>query len=265
MSMADVHIFTHEAMKTTFTLHLRNKQRSLAHDAAHQMFRTIDEIENALSRYRSGSDVSQINRMTSGQSLFISDTCYDCLRIALEVHVESGGLFDVTLGQQIEHRKGDLAGDVPDVKGLLMLDPDRPALHCIEAGREIDLGGIGKGFALDRIQQTLIEWGIESGLLSAGASTQLAFGEESWTINRTGVEGMPNLELQNEALSISGTSIQGSHIVSPRTFEQRSYPYERLWVIHKEAARADAWSTACLLMTSEELEENKKSIRIFTE
>ena len=260
--MTDSHTFKHEAMKTTFTLRLIHAQAKLACDAANQAFALIDEMENVLSRYISGSDVSQINRMQSGQTLFISETCYECIRIALKIYIASDGLFDITLGRQIEHQKTAMTGVVPSIKGQLMVDPDRPAIHCIKAGREIDLGGIGKGYALDCIVPLLRDLGIKSGLVAAGASTQLAFGENSWGIELTGSTSMPVVELKNQALSVSGIEIQGSHIVSPRQTEFTQYPHARVRVVHEEAACADAWSTACLLMTESELEAVKDRITI---
>ena len=260
--MSDSHTFKHEAMKTTFTLRLIHAQAKHACDAANQAFALIDEIENALSRYISGSDVSQINRMQSGQTLFISETCYECMRIALKIYVDSDGLFDITLGRQIEHQKNVMTGVVPTLEGQLMVDPKRPAIHCVEAGREIDLGGIGKGYALDRIVPLLRDLGINSGLVAAGASTQLAFGESTWHIELTGSTNMPVVELMNQALSVSGIAIQGSHIVSPRQTEFTHYAHARVRVIHEKAAYADAWSTACLLMTESELEAVKDRITV---
>ncbi len=261
--MIDTHTFTHEAMKTTFTLRIIHAQEDHARDAAHQAFALVDEIENTLSRYIHGSDVSQINCMQSGQSLFISETCYECMRIALKIYTDTVGLFDITLGQQIEHQKNKLEGILPALKGQLMVDPNRPAIHCVEAGREIDLGGIGKGYALDRIVPLLRDLGIKSGLTSAGASTQLAFGEITWKIKLTGSTDMPIVELKNQALSVSGIGIQGSHIVSPRQTEFAHYTHSRVRVVHEEAAYADAWSTACLLMTENELETAKDRITIY--
>ena len=260
--MSDSHTFKHEAMKTTFTLRLIHAQAKQARDAANQAFALIDEIENSLSRYISGSDISQINRMQSGQTLFISETCYECMRIALKIYVDSGGLFDITLGRQIEHQKNAMTGALPNIKGQLMVDPDRPAIHCIEAGREIDLGGIGKGYVLDRIVPLLRDLGIQSGLIAAGASTQLAFGENSWKIELTGSTSKPMVELKNRAISVSGISVQGSHILSPRQADLTQNLHTRVRVIHKEAAYADAWSTACLLMTESELETVKDRITV---
>ena len=260
--MIDTHTFTHEAMKTTFTLRLMHAQAKHASDAANQAFALIDEIENVLSRYKSGSDVSQINQMQSGQTLFISETCYECMRIALKIYIDSDGLFDITLGRQIEHQKNAMTGVVPSIEGQLMVDPDRPAIHCVKAGLEIDLGGIGKGYALDRIVPLLRDLGIKGGLVAAGNSTQLAYGEGEWKIEFTGSTGMPFIELKNQALSVSGIKTQGSHIVSPRQTELADYAHARVRVIHEEAACADAWSTACLLMTERELETVKDLITV---
>ncbi|MDP4878672.1 MAG: FAD:protein FMN transferase, partial [Opitutales bacterium] len=156
-----------------------------------------------------------------------------------------------TLGTQIEHRKNAHDGVAPALCGQLMVDPDRPAIHCAEPGREIDLGGIGKGFALDKMRSVIEEMGIESALLSAGASTQLAFGEEAWEIELRGDNDTLKLSLQNQALSASGTSIQGSHIISPRD-SHTNYQFPRLWLTHSSATMADAFSTAVLLMNEGE-------------
>ena len=61
-----------------------------------------------------------------------------------------------------------------------------PAITCEEPGREIDLGGIGKGFALDQLKQLLTEWDADDALLAAGASSLLAFGPSAWPVDLTG-------------------------------------------------------------------------------
>jgi FAD:protein FMN transferase len=256
--MSATHTFNHEAMKTTFTLRIRNDDPKLAKDVAHASIELIDEIENTLSRYIEGSDIYRVNHMQAEQSLLLSDTCYDCLRIALDAHQQTGGLFDITLGHQIEHQKKKLDGPAPELCGQLMVDPDRPAIHCRAPGREIDLGGIGKGYALDRIKALMQEWGITEALLSAGGSTQLAFGPKAWSIELTGNHSTQTIELQNKALSASGIGIQGSHIVSPRS-EKAGYIHSRIWLIDETAAYADAWSTTAMLLDAEELQALAKA------
>lgn len=241
-------------MKTTFILRILSDDTKLAHDVAHAAMSLLDEIENTLSRYIEGSDVFRINHMETGQTLFISELCYDCIRIAAEAHEQTGGLFDITLGTLIEHQKNEVAGNAPSLSGTLSIDPDRPALTCVEAGREIDLGGIGKGYALDQLKALLEDWGIESALLSAGASTQLAFGSKTWPIELgDNHDQQTSIELNNQALSASGVGIQGSHIVSPIETTAPDYIFKRAWTLQPSAAMADAWSTALMLVDIDQL------------
>ncbi|MFQ3224214.1 MAG: thiamine biosynthesis lipoprotein [Lentimonas sp.] len=252
--MSNIHQFDHNAMKTTFVFRIVSGNAKLAHDVAHAAIILLDEIENTLSRYVEGSDVFRINHMETNQTLLISDTCYDCIRLAAEAHEQTGGLFDITLGTVIEHQKNELQGDAPALSGKLSIDPNRPAITCEQAGREIDLGGIGKGFALDQIKLLMEEWGIESALLSAGASTQLAFGPKTWPIELGNDQNGQTIELNNQALSASGVGIQGSHIVSPIASDEPSYNFKRAWILQPSAAMADAWSTALMLIAPEQLQ-----------
>ncbi|WPJ96213.1 FAD:protein FMN transferase [Coraliomargarita algicola] len=263
--MSLLHTYTHEAMKTTFSLRLISNDPALANSAASACIARIDAIEASLSRYIEGSDIWQINQMESDQSLFVSEDCHACLRLALEAGQETQGLFDCSLGRLIEHTKQAQPGERPKLSGQLMLDPNRPAVHCIERGREIDLGGIGKGYALDQLQITLNELGIKCALLAAGASTQLAFGERTWDIALGGDNSTLTIQLKNQALSSSGTAIQGSHIVSlDPNFLNYSRP--RVWVIHSSAAKADAYSTAALLTPRlKSLKGLHSSVRFFEE
>lgn len=252
--MSKTHTFEHKAMKTVFTLRLKHKDKPLAHDAAREAIELIDAIENKLSRYIQGSDVWQINHMESGQTLFLSELCYDCLREGLSAYEQTEGRFDVTLGRLIEHRKTQDDSPPPELMGQLVVSPDRPAIQCNEPGREIDLGGIGKGFALDRAEQLIKEWGIESGILSAGASTHLAFGRQEWTVGLSGKNETRHITIKNQALSASGTGIQNEHIVTATELEN-TYRHPRVWVLHTSATWADVWSTAAMLMPAEELKE----------
>jgi len=257
--MNHIHTFEHKAMKTEFTLRLKHQDKKLAQSAVREAIELIDEIENKLSRYIPGSDVWQINHMEAGQTLFLSELCYDCLRLSLEAYAETMGLFDVTLGRQIEHQKRKDDGAPPELAGQLVVAPDRPAIECNEPGREIDLGGIGKGFALDRVKELMQELGINAGIISAGASTHLAFGSSKWAIGLSGKAETRNIEITEQALSASGTGIQNEHIISPNG-ESNTYCHPRVWVTHDSAAWADVWSTAAMLMEADALKKNASKL-----
>lgn len=246
--------FNHEAMNTTFTLRLRGVDAETAQSVARESFELVDRLESRLSRFMEGGDVFRINRMASGETLYLSEDCHQCLLMALDAHARTGGLFDITLGKRIEHRKSGGEGPPPAITGSLIIHPDVPAVTCVEPGRELDLGGIGKGFALDRIKQLLADWEVDDALLAAGASSLLAFGPSSWPVDLAGGCESRRIELSNQALSVSGTGMQGIHIIHPAGPDAApATAYPRIWVLAFTAALAEIWSTALMLVEPEEI------------
>lgn len=243
------HVFAHEAMNTTFRLRILAPQAGLAGDMAHDCFEQLDFLESRLSRYIEGSDVSRINSLQAGETLYLSEATHLCLLAAVDAHLRTGGLFDITLGSRIEHRKSEAEGEMPPLAGRLTIHPDVPAVTCEAPGRMIDLGGIGKGFALDQLKLLLEEWGAEGALLAAGASSLLAFGVEPWPVDLSGDGGAKRISLTNQSLSASGFGIQGSHIIHPAgDGALPADPCRRLWVTARTATLAEIWSTALMLV-----------------
>ena len=252
MNESKVETFQTEAMKTTWTFRLRDVDAKVAANAASACINQLAELEAQLSRFRIDSDISRINELPAEQQLYINEVTHRCLLQAIEATALTQGLFDITLGSRT-HEDSD--SDSTAVAGQIQIAPDQPLVTCVEAGRKIDLGGIGKGFALDELAKTLKNHQIESALLSAGSSTLLAYGSHSWPIDLTGDENTTRLQLNNAALSASGTSIQGAHVVHPdRSVSDQRYTFKRIWLITENAALADACSTACLLMDEEEIQ-----------
>lgn len=259
--LADARFFSHEAMKTTFHLRIRGEIDAEARSMARECFEHIDLLESRLSRFIDGSDVWRINRMQAGETLYISESCHQCLLIGLDALVRTGGLFDITLGRRIQHQKECADSPPPPVAGRLTIHPDVPAVTCEEPGREIDLGGLGKGFALDQIHQLLVSWGAADGLLCAGASSMLAFGPQAWPVDLTGSRENLRIHLENSALSASGTGIQGAHIVHPAGADAMpASPCTRIWASASTAAMAEVWSTALMLLDPAELPEILREI-----
>jgi thiamine biosynthesis lipoprotein len=256
MKLPEARLFTHEAMRTTFQLRICGGSEDLCRDMAHECFEHVDLLESKLSRFIEGSDIDQINRMQAGETLYVSEPCHQCLLIGLDAHAQTGGLFDITLGSRIEHQKSGAAGPLPALAGILSVHPDVPAISCESPGRQIDLGGIGKGFALDQLEQLLTEWGAEGGLLAAGASSLLAFGPQAWPVDLAGDNANTRITLRGAALSASGTGIQGSHIVHPGGIAAMPpAPCKRVWVTAATAALAETWSTALMLLDPGDLQD----------
>jgi thiamine biosynthesis lipoprotein len=255
VALGDARFFAHDAMKTTFTLRFSGMDEEGARGVARECFELVDRLEQALSRYREGGEVWRINRMRAGETLYLSDACHRCLLRALDGWHETGGLFDITQGRRIEHCKMVEEGPVPELRGLLTVHPDVPAITCVEEGRELDLGGIGKGFALDEMAVLLRDWEVGSVLLAAGGSSLLAHGDAGWPVEMTGDGGSEKLVLAAEAMSASGTGIQGGHIIHPGMPERVcGYGYKRGWVTAASAAAAEVWSTAVMLVPPGDLQ-----------
>jgi thiamine biosynthesis lipoprotein len=231
---------------------------------AQQCLEELDILEGKLSRFIEDSDIARINVMTAGETLFISDDTHACLLLALDYYARTGGLFDITLGRAIQHRKDKTEGPPPATEGSLIIHPDRPAVTCQTPGRVLDLGGIGKGFALDQLKQKLIDWNARAALIAAGASTQLAFGDETWPIEIIGENSRERIGLQNAALSASGTGIQGSHIVHPDG-DENELPWKHIWLTAATATAADVWSTALMLLPEHELLDLSEITALFIE
>ncbi len=241
--------FMHDAMNTTFQLRLTDVEPSAAHGMARECFDHLDYLESRLSRFIEGSDISRINHLQAGETLYISEACHECLLISLDAHARTHSLFDITLGSHIAHRKSADTGPLPPLSGSLIIHPDIAAVTCQLPGREIDLGGVGKGYALDQLRQILVDWGAPGGLLTAGASSMLAFGPDAWPIDLAADRDSLRLSLTNHALSASGTGIQGGHIIHPGGNEAMpAQPANRVWVTASTAALAEIWSTALILI-----------------
>jgi len=224
--------FRHEAMASKWQMHLVHDDRSLAAGAARAGFAELDRIEGILSSYIPNSDVSRIKNAAAGSAVIVSPETMECLQIAERMKAATGGRFDVAY---------KMAGKPAAASGL-KLEPERMVVRPPVTGFEVDLGGIGKGFALDKMAVLLRdEHGIEDMLLDA-TSTALAFGPRPWLV---GIAGR-KVALKERALSGSGLAVRGDHIIDPRTGAAAT-DVARVWVLAPNGAESDALSTAAMI------------------
>lgn len=260
--------FEHAAMATSFVFHLGGATDDVAalRSAASEAFRLIDRIEDRLSFYREGSDVSRINRAREGDTLRISEDTMTCLLTALEVSSASDGAFDpfagapalAAKGQPVPaHLHGEIADD-PSGTPCLAVDPESFTVTKLAGRRWLDLGAVGKGHALDAAAELLQEWGVTSGLLVAGGSSVLAFGpgpgeQETWSLTVNSGDGRRTLRLPAPfALGASGEGFQPGHLVRSRSAPEPQVSPRRTYTLAPNAALADALSTALWLVSVDE-------------
>lgn len=264
--------FSHEAMATTFEILIVHEDQRYARQAAAAAFDEVDRLEGELSRFREDSDITRINNLPAHQPLRIGLDAFACLKASAEMHAQTNGAFDVTVGSLVKcWRNEDGSPRTPSPQeldrarlhtgmNLLELDEAEHTVQVSASGVLVDLGGIGKGYAVDRVAELLGEWGIETALISGGYSSVLALqappGTRGWPLtlsdpaDRNRILARPHLRAG--ALSGSGV-LKGGHIINPRT----ARPVEgrrAAWARASNATTADALSTAFMIMEPDEIE-----------
>lgn len=239
-----------------------------AAQAARAVFLEIDRLEQELSRFLPGSDIWRVNNQLKGGSCPVGLATMDCLGMAKAVNAATGGAFDVTIGPLMKiYRQADGANREPDPEeleyarkrvGIEVYDLNEDGFVSVNHDYPlIDLGAIGKGYALDQGAMVLQEWGVENALLNAGESSILAMGsavdEEGWIVT-VGNQERRALRLMDRAISGSGFNVQGNHIMNPRTMRPVPMKRELVWASAPTAALSDALSTAFMVMEPEEID-----------
>ena len=270
--MMPAHVFRHEAMNTEWEMVIPaiSGNSPLAQSAAKAVFDEVDRLEEELSRFRPTSDIWRLSMLKAGESTVVDFATWDCLSLAKAVHAETNGAFDVTLAPMMRlwrHADGSprtpLQAEIDSVRGkmgmhLFDLDPDGLRVTTHAADMRFDLGAIGKGYALDQAMRVLEEQGITSAYISAGESSIVALGSEpgsegGWSIDLH-LNPPQTISLCGDALSCSGFTVQGAHIMDPRRLEPVPMRDERSYVLAPTAALSDALSTAFMVMSKEEVQ-----------
>jgi len=240
--------FSHEAMATAFEVVIAGKGGAYAGQAARAAFDEIDRIERLFSRFDPSSEISRVSRLRPGEALPVGVETVHVLGLCSFVQLETGGAFDPNFRAAAALPDGRRPPPPPLLAGLLRAAHTGAGFEVVRTGTawpglDLDLGAVGKGFALDSARAVLADWGIANVLLHAGTSTALAAGpgpgrtDRGWPVGA----GPGRILLRNEALSGSGTEVKGEHVVDPRTGRPaRGHP--AAWAKHPSAAAADALS-----------------------
>ena len=272
-SIPNIHRFFHEAMAAVFSIFIVHPDPDYAAQAARDAFVELDKLEAKLSRFISNSDISQINSLPIGQPLRLSEPAFESIQLCKSLYTETNRAFDITAGLLVDcwlkrNKKTPVSFEerldfARQHTGLdfVKLDQDNYAVQLLTAPLKIDLGGFGKGYAVDKMADILRDWSIDSALISGGYSSVLVLEPPpdipGWPITLTIPDRnkriFARLDLKNRAVSGSGMQ-KGTHIIDPRTAK----PVEtRLaaWSAATDAATADVLSTAFMIMSPTEIEQ----------
>ena len=243
----------------------------------------IQQLEKQMSVFHQDSEISSINRLASQGPVVVEEQLFNLLCLAADLHERTNGSFDITSGPLSEcwgfsMREGKVptGQEIAHVRSLIgtkWMDLDRA--ECCAFFRQpelqLNLGSIGKGYALDRAAVVLKKGGLEQVLLHAGHSSLLAKRSpvaeaEGWKVSIRHPlhldRDLAVLSLCDQAMSTSGAGeqyfrVEGKkygHVIDPRS----GYPADvnlSATALTSSGAEADALSTAFFVMHPEEIEK----------
>lgn len=220
-------------MGTRFEIVVATDDESGTRPVLEAAIHEIERLHTQLTRFARESLLSHVNRTAWQTPARLDRSTFDLFRQAAYIGELSGGAFDVTLGS-----------------GGFRLDETRCSIALQTPDTRLDLGGIAKGYALDRAGSVLRDAGVTAALLHGGTSSVLAIGAPpdaaAWRIAIAHTHNV-QVELRDNALSVSRPYAQiidgRTHIFDPRSSGARLRDSISI-VTCASAMMADAWSTA---------------------
>ncbi|MFL3659112.1 MAG: FAD:protein FMN transferase, partial [Opitutales bacterium] len=196
MNNPNVQSYTCEAMACEFTFHLVGERSLLMDSAVAEAEELLATLENRLSLYVENSDTCRINRAKVGETILVTEATIDCLLQAFDASGRFQGKFHPFMGQAALIAKNqkesverflDLENESPfSNEPVIAMDSESNAIQKLREGPLLDFGGIGKGYALDRLASHFREWDFSQGLLESAGSTFVALdapeGESGWEL-----------------------------------------------------------------------------------
>ncbi|MDR2179048.1 MAG: FAD:protein FMN transferase, partial [Synergistaceae bacterium] len=277
-------------MNTLVTLTLQ-APRDKAEEVMEASFSLLENLDHTLSRYGKGSDIWNVNEGAGVSPVEVSPDTVAVLNAALEIAERTGGCFDPTVGPltdlwRILSKEGEewtfpSEQQVAAARGLVdyrKISVDPPFVYLGLKGAAIDLGGIAKGYAADKIADLCVARGVRSALLNLGGNL-LILGtppsKDSWRLGirhpkdsrgKNSIICSLAFELaSNETLSLATSGsyerfreVDGrrlSHVFDPRTGFPLETPLLSVSVVDPCSTRADALATAFLVMGEEKARE----------
>jgi len=186
------------AMATRFELVLPGENTASLRAAGEEVIEEIQRLEARLSLYQPNSEIAHVNRRAAQAPVPVTAPVFALLDHARRLTEESTGAFDITVAPLVRcwgFMGGD--GELPSPEALaaaracigmdlVRLDPVERTVAFAREGVMLDLGAIGKGYAIERAIEILREGGITSALLHGGTSTIYALGQppdaDAWKI-----------------------------------------------------------------------------------
>ena len=235
-----------DAMGSTFSLVLYGRDRAKIQQAGEAAFAEAQRLDQELSNYQRDSELTYVNRLAADHPVKITPELFQLLSACAKYSRQSEGAFDLTVGPLMKAwgfykdtgslpRPDELARTRTRVGYRhVHLDPKAQTVCFDKPGIELDPGGIGKGYAVDRMVKVLRRHGIDTALVTASRSSIYGLGAPptepgGWPVDIAAPSGahqsVATVYLKNMSLSTSGSYEKSfrahgqtySHIMDPRT------------------------------------------------
>jgi thiamine biosynthesis lipoprotein len=235
-----------DAMGSTYSIALYGYDRIKMEAAADAAFDEVRRLDELLSNYQPGSQWSEVNRNAASRPVKVSPELFDLLSACFEYSRESEGAFDITVGPLMKvwgfYKGSGHLPHKPEVAAALakvgyrhvQLDRAAQTVRFDRPGVEMDPGGVGKGYAVDRMVEVLRQNGVQIALVAGSGSSIYGMGappdeprgwpvkiKDPWDNRKT----LAEVWLKDNSLSTSGSyekffRAEGriyAHIMDPRT------------------------------------------------
>ncbi|MHC4319893.1 MAG: FAD:protein FMN transferase [Planctomycetota bacterium] len=263
--------FTREIMASPISV---LAPQPVAREAADIVFGIFQEVDERMSEWKATSPLSAVNAAAGSHPVQVPDDLRAVLRRGVEIGARTGGAFDITWAalwgvwdfQAAEPRVPGVAETAERVALVdfrrIEIDDEAGTVYLPQEGMRIGLGGIAKGYALDRSARALRERGIDSFLISAAGQMMLGGlrGERPWRVGIRDPRGglgdyFARLELTDTSIASSGDyerffildGVRYHHILDPAT-GRPARGLRGATVVCADATLADALSTALMVM-----------------
>ncbi len=263
-------------MGTRITVELWSEDKDKANVAIDAVLDEMRHVDESMSTYKPTSEVSRVNAAAAAGPMHISRELFDLLTTAKEYSVITDGAFDITyasVGFMYDFRKHVRPDEAQIDKALpavnyrhLLLDAKRQTVQFSQQGVRIDLGGIAKGYSVDRGIDVLKAHGITRAYVSAGGDSRIIgdrFGKP-WMVGirdprKEAGEVITRIPLVDAAISTSGDyerffeedGVRYHHIIDPRTGHSAS-KVRSATIIGPYATRTDGLSKTAFVLGPEE-------------
>ena len=270
------------------------EKEDLGNKAATAAFERIKTLEEVFSDYRPRSEIRQLALLAVDSTISVSEPLFTVLQHARALSIETAGAFDITVGPYVAlWRTARKTGQLPHSDSLTLasrrvgydlvqLDVQTGSVRLPDAGIQLDVGGLAKGYILDEALAILNQNGFSSALIEAGGDIVVSAappGEEGWRVDIPGISKTDPVAIAARNLSFAAIATSGdteqfveidgtrySHVVDPRT-GQALTNRRSATVIAPSGLLADGYATALTVMSEEEaapIIQNNPEIFVYT-